>query len=275
MNSLSGKRNNSYIKWDTSDFPQACEKCLGSNPYIRMSKAEFDLECKICFRPFMVFRWKNGNIFKRTDICLTCSKVKNLCQACLLDFKFGLNMDVRDSFLKKKIDVPKDPTNRDFWAYKISKNIDAMELPYDKDENYTILDKYISGVKKLQRLKEVGIGLNLNEKDETTLHYSNYNEFDITNLISFEEYNKYNNINKNLEDTFIKINPDDLEKSCTENILNFNYKSTKTINDKIKGKRSKKNIEEDVLPVHNENLPFCLEDNDEEYKSFLKLLKES
>jgi hypothetical protein len=141
---LSGKTNTSTIKWDTSEFPLVCEPCLGSNPYIRMSKAEFDMECKICFRPFTVFRWKSdNNRFKRTEICQTCAKVKNLCQGCILDLKFGLSMELRDKYMKETINVPKDPINRDYWAYKISKNIDKMDLPYDNPENYTILERYL------------------------------------------------------------------------------------------------------------------------------------
>jgi len=73
---------------------------LGPNPYVRMvcltmdewaadneSKQEFGHECKICNRPFTVFRWNpgNGGRFKKTEICTTCSKIKGVCQTCLLD----------------------------------------------------------------------------------------------------------------------------------------------------------------------------------------------
>lgn len=83
--------------WESSDFPVACDRCYGENPYIRMLKEHFGQECRICFRPFTVFKWKgNKGIFKRTCVCQGCSKDKNICQVCTLDLEFGLPMDIRD-----------------------------------------------------------------------------------------------------------------------------------------------------------------------------------
>jgi hypothetical protein len=83
--------------WETSDFPVACDKCYGENPYMRMLKENYGQECRICFRPFTVFKWKgNKGIYKRTCVCSSCSKDKNICQVCTLDLEFGLPMDVRD-----------------------------------------------------------------------------------------------------------------------------------------------------------------------------------
>ena len=67
--------------------------------------------CKVCDRPFTVFRWvlkwacnsvlcstwlfirwnpgKQAR-FKKTEICQTCSKIKNVCQTCLLDLEYGI-----------------------------------------------------------------------------------------------------------------------------------------------------------------------------------------
>lgn len=83
--------------WEQSDFPVACEKCYGENPYMRMLKENYGQECRICFRPFTVFKWKgNRGIYKRTCVCQSCSKDKNICQVCTLDLEFGLPMEVRD-----------------------------------------------------------------------------------------------------------------------------------------------------------------------------------
>lgn len=42
-------------------------------------------------RPFTVFRWcpGRGARFKKTEICQTCCKIKNVCQTCLLDLQYG------------------------------------------------------------------------------------------------------------------------------------------------------------------------------------------
>ncbi|PKA65793.1 Zinc finger CCCH domain-containing protein 40 [Apostasia shenzhenica] len=73
--------------WERSDFPIICESCLGDNPYVRMA--------------FTVFRWRPGRDarFKKTEICQTCSKLKNVCQVCLLDLEYGLPVQVRDTAL--------------------------------------------------------------------------------------------------------------------------------------------------------------------------------
>ena len=88
---------------EKSDFPILCETCLGENPYVRMTKSEFSRECKVCSRPFTVFRWKPGNNarYKKTEICQTCAKVKNVCQTCIFDLDFGLPVELRDKFIPK------------------------------------------------------------------------------------------------------------------------------------------------------------------------------
>lgn len=49
------------------------------------------LPFQICARPFTVFRWCPGvrMRFKKTEVCQTCSKLKNVCQTCLLDLEYG------------------------------------------------------------------------------------------------------------------------------------------------------------------------------------------
>jgi pre-mRNA-splicing factor RBM22/SLT11 len=39
-----------------------------------------------------VFRWRPGATarYKKTEVCQTCAKVKNVCQTCLLDLEFGI-----------------------------------------------------------------------------------------------------------------------------------------------------------------------------------------
>ena len=113
--------------WEVSDFPVVCQTCLGENPYVRMLKSYFNKECKICFRPFTVFRWKAGTKarYKKTEICQTCAKAKNVCQTCLLDLEYGLPVEVRDKFMENanKLKIPKDETNRNLWAHEMNMNV--------------------------------------------------------------------------------------------------------------------------------------------------------
>lgn len=106
--------------WERSDFPIICESCLGDNPYVRMTRADYDKECKICTRPFTVFRWRPGRDarFKKTEICQTCSKLKNVCQVCLLDLEYGLPVQVRDTALSINSHdaIPKSDVNREYFA---------------------------------------------------------------------------------------------------------------------------------------------------------------
>lgn len=132
------RTNASKQGWEKSDFPILCDTCLGENPYVRMTKSEFARECKVCQRPFTVFRWKPGSSgrYKKTEVCQTCAKIKNVCQTCLFDLDFGLPVELRDKFIDQKelVAMPKDATNRDFWANTINQNIDKVELPYKNPE---------------------------------------------------------------------------------------------------------------------------------------------
>jgi pre-mRNA-splicing factor RBM22/SLT11 len=106
--------------WEEADFPIVCERCLGANPYIRMIKTNYDRQCRVCERPFTVFRWRPGTKerFKKTEVCQVCARIKNACQACLLDLDTGASMNERDKTLDldNKFEAPKDFVNRDYWA---------------------------------------------------------------------------------------------------------------------------------------------------------------
>ncbi|KAL3981457.1 Pre-mRNA-splicing factor RBM22 [Acanthocheilonema viteae] len=103
--------------WEDSEFPILCQTCLGSNPYIRMLKDRHGAECKICQRPFTCFRWMPGKgmRYKKTEVCQTCAKMKNVCQTCLLDLEFGLPVQVRDHALQIQDDLPRQGANRDYY----------------------------------------------------------------------------------------------------------------------------------------------------------------
>ncbi|XP_033751822.1 pre-mRNA-splicing factor RBM22-like [Pecten maximus] len=121
------KGANTYNRqnWEESDFPILCQTCLGDNPYIRMMKEKYGKECKICARPFTVFRWCPGARmrFKKTEVCQTCSKIKNVCQTCLLDLEYGLPVQVRDAALKIQDNMPKSDVNKEFYTQNMENEI--------------------------------------------------------------------------------------------------------------------------------------------------------
>ena len=53
--------------------------------------------------------------YKKTEVCQTCAKLKNVCQTCLLDLEYGLPVQVRDSAMKTADNIPKDMVNRDYF----------------------------------------------------------------------------------------------------------------------------------------------------------------
>ncbi|KAJ2012719.1 Pre-mRNA-splicing factor slt11 [Coemansia sp. RSA 376] len=110
------------------EFPILCETCLGENPYVRMTKERLGKECKVCARAFTIFRWLPGRgmRYKKTEICPTCAKLKNVCQTCILDLEHGLPVQVRDTALSIQDEVPREESNRRDYLAKMANNLEVM-----------------------------------------------------------------------------------------------------------------------------------------------------
>jgi pre-mRNA-splicing factor RBM22/SLT11 len=120
-----GKKQN----WEESEFPYICNGCLGPSKYIKMMKTQFDRACRVCERPFTVFRWRPGvkERFKKTEICQVCARSKKVCQSCINDMETGVPLHERDNLipLDNKFGAPKDIVNMDYWAHIQSEKISA------------------------------------------------------------------------------------------------------------------------------------------------------
>jgi pre-mRNA-splicing factor RBM22/SLT11 len=112
-------------EWEDSEFPILCETCLGDNPYVRMTRQGYGKECKICGKPFTIFKWcpGAGMRYKKTEICQTCAKLKNACQTCILDLENGLPLQVRDTVLNTASEMPTSDINLQYYTQNMDKQL--------------------------------------------------------------------------------------------------------------------------------------------------------
>jgi len=61
--------------------------------------------------------------FKKTEVCQTCAKLKNVCQTCLLDLEYGLPIQVRDNALKIKDNLPRNEVNKEYYVQNLEKQV--------------------------------------------------------------------------------------------------------------------------------------------------------
>ncbi|KAB5559643.1 Pre-mRNA-splicing factor slt-11 [Coniochaeta sp. 2T2.1] len=127
--------------WESTDFPSVCENCLPANPYVKMLKEDFGAECKLCTRPYTVFQWAADRAHgrkKRTNICLTCARLKNACQCCIMDLQFGLPIVIRDKALELVAPGPSSDINREYFAQNNERAIEEGRAgieEYDKADD--------------------------------------------------------------------------------------------------------------------------------------------
>lgn len=127
------KRDINKKRVEESEFPSVCETCLGPNPYIRMLKQQSGAECKICSRPFTVFRWpiKGQSKYQKTALCNSCCRTRNCCALCMLDLQFGLPIQIRDAALKLVQQGPTSNMNREYHAQNQKEKNDVTRASAD------------------------------------------------------------------------------------------------------------------------------------------------
>lgn len=137
------KKDYKLLNWEQNDFPILCQTCMGDSKFLRMLKKPLGAECRICTRPFTVFKWnsKSENTRqRRTEVCSTCAKINNCCQSCAHDLQFNLPIEIRNKLLgDHKIDLLMSNGNKDVFAHLANEQIDKIQLPYEK------LEKYLQG----------------------------------------------------------------------------------------------------------------------------------
>jgi len=72
--------------------------------------------------------------FKKTEICQTCSKVKNVCQTCLLDLEFGLPVQVRDTALGLEDNAPRSDVNKEYFAQNMDAHVRTGTHKFGSEE---------------------------------------------------------------------------------------------------------------------------------------------
>lgn len=75
--------------------------------------------------------------FRRTEICQTCCRLKNVCQSCILDLQYALPVQIRDGILQVKDACPQNEANREYFlaknAAKLARN-DVSLVDYDSTD---------------------------------------------------------------------------------------------------------------------------------------------
>lgn len=140
-----------------------CEKCLGDA--LDMVKERDANDCKMCTLSFDVYTFKQNrrsNTVQKTLICYSCSQQRNVCQCCLLDLKWGITIQERDSLLTMvkgyNIKTPnaQNEMMQRFLTLKNKNNkIGSANLIADEASTNNLLDE-MKNILKNDTLRKIG-----------------------------------------------------------------------------------------------------------------------
>lgn len=175
---------------EIDEFPAVCERCCGPDKHIKMIRQPFGEECKLCTRPFTVFRWNtrdSGNKSKKTIICQTCARSKNCCQSCMLDITYLIPLELRDAALKMAgIDntlaiEQGSSSNREVKAIMADKMESRLKKEDESENSARARDILTKLAEKLNATEsKLNKKSNLNKKSET----SDIKNVDVSKILS-------------------------------------------------------------------------------------------
>lgn len=107
-----------------------------------------------------MFRWRIGagqNSYCQTEVCNTCAKLKNCCQACILDLEFGLPTHIRDAGLALQSTtagasvhdsskMPVNVANRDWYQQQAEREMAAGKGRWGRDG----VERVVSSLNQLE-----------------------------------------------------------------------------------------------------------------------------
>lgn len=135
-----------------SDLPTLCLSCLGDKAHVKMVRQPSGEQCKLCTRPFTVFRWNVRNEdkkLKKTIICGTCALARNCCQSCMLDIDYGIPLEIRDAALKMA------GVENDYAIELSSRNNEVRAIMADKLEAKNALREKASAEAKRAKARTI------------------------------------------------------------------------------------------------------------------------